>query len=483
LDDPDFSWAKDLGVLRGSFYEMGVQYGEKAAVEIREMFDYWIWPNIMYAYESTDEALWSLRQYIWHAEAISPQWMTMVRGIADGAASELDKSIYNDNVPSHFDKVFALNMEWAVRSPPQWRLVEYPMALATTGPRTFEENPDDHACNSVYVKGPATKDGQAYTLFCNQHTPPMKMKPKHRVKFIMIPDDPEANAVWVLCTTGRLFQNGMCLNEKGVFMGVQYGGSIPDEEKDYGVECYTAYTHAAWYADTALETVEILTVGTPEYRAKTGRRTLLRTRQQILTVTDENEGYIVEYTAAHYGIRGPGYLGEIGNSYVAASNNYFCNHTWNENNEFSLTKRMTDFNNKTTATTSAGRCFTFMWNVKNNYGNVDKDMIMYEFAPQHHRYMENGTIIEPEIHPDGYFEPITSVCSHGGPPAKGSFNTVVVSHQNKEVWWVPAWPCLFQNRAWFHDDLKSYALLREEIHNSNKLKEALTDLLLEQILG
>lgn len=455
LDDYGFPYAKDLGVLRGSFYEMGVQFGERDAVRILEMVDHHVLPVIVKQFESVEQCLVTLAKYRKCHEIFSPQWMDFVAGSAVGAAEELKKSKYAKDF-SLFDIMFALNLEWAIRNPPRWRMEELGIGTLSSN-RSNEAEELMHACNGMWVKGSATKYGQTFTYFSNQ----MILYPHY--KCVMIPDDPKANVVFLTGSVGRVFQNGYMISDKGVEFhvlaaGVSTGTPEGDKFKDFGLETYVPLAHAAWFAKDAKEAVEWLTQGTPEYREKTGRKSLLRARPNIVSITDQNEAYVVEFTAHRYGIRRPGDLGEKENNYIAFSNNFFSDHSYDENN-VKTSLPMTEYANSspTNRTSSAERSYTFMWLVKNNYGKIDKDMLMYEIAPTHCRYKEDGTKIEPELNEDGYFVPINAVCSHRGYKVgelpSGSMRSVLHLHDTLDIWHIPAWPCLFKNKAWNHTNI------------------------------
>lgn len=217
---------------------------------------------------------------------------------------------------------------------------------------------------------------------------------------LMIPDDPEANVVFVTGSAGRMFQSGWMVNDKGISLDVLAAGvsgkTARSTHSDFGVETYPALFHAAFYGKTAQDAVDIVTIGTPEYREKTGRKTLLRARPNMMAICGKNEAYLVEYTAHRYAIRRPGDLGEKDGNYMAFANNFFCDYSYDENN-VKTDLAMTEYTDSSPVTreSSAERVYTHMWLVKNNYGDIDKEMMMYEIAPTHDRYIrrwnENST--------------------------------------------------------------------------------------------
>lgn len=456
-----FPWAKDLGVIRGSFYEMGVQFGEMQAADILNMVDQLILPGILGRFESVEQFIIILNEYKEHAAALSPQWMDFNAGTADGAISKLEKSKYYGQI-SPFDMIFAINYHWAVNNPPQQRMEELGIGISKASLTITEDLAlEEHACNGVWVSGDATTYGQSYTLFHNQ----TNLFPHY--KMIMIPDDPEANVVFVTGSAGRMFQSGWMVNDKGLSFNVLASGvggeQVRTKHSDFGVETYVPLAHAAWFAKTAKEAVDIMTVGTPEYRDKMGRKTLLRARPNMVAIGSKNEAYLVEFTAHRYAIRRPGDLGEKDGNYMAFANNFFCDYSYDENNiktDLAMTE-YTDSNpyeREDLMESSAERAYTFMWLVKNNYGKIDREMLQYEIAPTHFRYKEDGTKIVPEKNEEGYFVPITSVCRHPSPKPgylapSGSQRTMVFLHNTSDLWHVPCWPCVFIDKPWDYQSM------------------------------
>jgi len=451
-----FPWAKDLGIVRGSFYEMGVQFGERDDQRILDMVDNLCLPVILKAFESVEQFIVILAEYKEHTGALSPQYMDFVAGTADGAINQLKKSKYYGQI-SPFDMIFAMNLHWAVINPPQQRMKELGIGISKANLSITEDLAlEEHSCNGVWVSGEATKYGQSFTLFHNQIG---TLFPHY--KMIMIPDDPEANTVFVTGSAGRMFQSGWMVNDKGLAFNVLASGvsgkTTGTDHSDFGVETYPALFHAAFYGKTAKYAVDIVTVGTPDYRDKMGRKTLLRARPNMVAIDGKNEAYLVEYTARRYAIRRPGDLGEKDGNYMAFANNFFCDYSYDENNvktDLAMTE-YTDSNpyeREDLMESSAERAYTFMWLVKNNYGKIDREMLQYEIAPTHDRYKEDGTKIVPEKNEEGYFVPITSVCSHGlGKPGEfpgGSQRTMLFLHNTCDLWHVPAWPCVFIDKPW-----------------------------------
>ncbi len=447
LDDYAFPWPKDLGILRGSFYEMGVQFGERDADGIFKNVEYLILPGVLKNYESMEQFRSVLAQYKAQHAAFTPQWMDFVAGAAVGAGPVLKECRYAKDL-SPFDIMFALNISVTLSSPPKWRMKQEGIGSSVSSVPQEEEA---LACNGVWVTGPATKYGQSLTLFANHHG---ALYPHY--KAIMVPSDPKANVVFVTGSSGRLFHNGYMFSDKGIGYHNLASGVSGDQFRDFGVETYVLLAHAAWFAKTVDEAVEIVTTGTPEYREKTQRKTLLRARSNLVAITGKDDACVVEYTAHRYAIRRPGDLGEKDKSYMAFSNNFFCDHSYDENN-VRTSQSIMEYAGSSPAklVASAERAYTLMWLVKNNYGKIDKDMLMYEFAPTHSRYKEDGTVIEPQLNKDGLFEPIASVCSHsiGKRLPSGSMRTVVELHDNLDVWSVPAWPCLFVGQPWDYDSI------------------------------
>ena len=108
--------ARFLGVLRGSWYEIGHQVGTKAGDLVRWVSDVW-WKQHTEQY-GLDNTMKALPLYEAQIAALNPELIQFMKGIAKGAEVELDKSPYAKS-SSHYEKVLNTNIfdAWSYRHP------------------------------------------------------------------------------------------------------------------------------------------------------------------------------------------------------------------------------------------------------------------------------------------------------------------------------------------------------------------------------
>jgi hypothetical protein len=105
-----------LGELRGSWSQIGRQYGEQAGDLIRMVYEGWCrellpiqgTPDVMAAYLREQEAYY---------EALVPEALELMHGIADGAATELAASAFPHEL-DHFQKILMINSYFGLMGKP-----------------------------------------------------------------------------------------------------------------------------------------------------------------------------------------------------------------------------------------------------------------------------------------------------------------------------------------------------------------------------
>jgi hypothetical protein len=192
-----------------------------------------------------------------------------------------------------------------------------------------------------------------------------------------------------------------------------------------------------------------VTRGTPEYRANTGRNSLLRTGTWNFLIADRRQCAVVETSCDRYAIRRPGDMGEIGN-YLVMTNHNYCDHSYDENNE-RTTLPMTRFGDEETSQGSAARFWTLMWDIRRSCGRIDREMAM-TFMRGHHQHDRQGRRIEaPPGEPGLQYEGDVTCPHRGGFPDRweqGSADSkVAVNGEDVRVYWTLGRPCEWQG-AW-----------------------------------
>ena len=422
-----------LGVLKGSFYEMGFQYGQRAAYGTTENSDA-VWAECLESCDnSIKEVKARLAKYLEQLNDYSPQTVEFLKGMADGAAVILDKSPFAKD-STNFERVFSLNVSSALTAAP--------------GPA--------EGCNGAWIGKEATKDGRAVLVYEGQGGNMGNDRWGRKAVFIAVPDDPKAHVVFCFTGTGCIGRGGILFNDAGVVNSLfaSDSGDFP-ETKDYGVEFHVSRFHAAFYGDSAEKAAEIVNLGSPEYREKTGRKTVLRTRGVVLMFGDANIGLVGEYTAKRYAVRRPGDMGETNSAYIAQANHNYTNFSMDENNE-KTDIPMTKFAPEVKDDSSYYRFWSPMWYIRNNYGKLDLEMVLRGLAPLHDRYDKDGNKY-------GY-ERGKTFCTHKfntktGDPG-GSHGVAVVVPETLEVYNIPCWPCRFVDQEWNYYNLNDYLGLR-----------------------
>lgn len=421
--------ARFLGELRGSWYEIGHRIGAQAGDLVRWVSDVW-WKEHTEKF-GFDETMQAMSLYEAQIAALSPDLIKFMQGVADGAAEELDKSPYAKD-SSHYYKVLNTNIfdAWS------WR---HPTALPWENGQPDEVN----GCSSFVTLGSGPNGADEIIAGHNRHCP---FNPKcYQIVYIGKPTD--GNAFWVL-TYGGAGAACQVVNDKGVSIILNAGGNQHAEThaNDFGVSWFLLFLHVAAYANTADEAIEMVTKGTPEYRANTGRNSLLRTGTWNFLIADRKNCAVVETTCNRYAIRRPGDVGEIGN-YLVMTNHNYCNYSFDENNERTDVP-MTRFGSEATSPGSTRRFWTLMWDIRHNYGHVDRELAM-QFLRGHHQHDRDGNRIEskPGEMPLQFAGDVT--CPHsGGYPEKwmgGTADAKLAIHgADLKIYWTLGRPCEWQ---------------------------------------
>lgn len=238
------------------------------------------------------------------------------------------------------------------------------------------------------------------------------------------------------------------VNDKGISVVLNAGGDqhAKHHANAFGVPWFLLFLHVAAYADTMDDAIEMVTRGTPEYRACTGRKSLLRTGTWNFLISDRRSCAVVETTANRYAIRRPGDLREIGN-YLVMTNHNYCDYSFDENNQRTEVP-MTLFGNETTSPGSRNRFWTLMGDIRHHYGRIERQLAMRLLCGHYQRDWE-GRLIESkegEI-PLQYQGDVT--CPHrGGCPDAWRGGTadakITVSGGELRVYWTLGRPCEWQ---------------------------------------
>jgi hypothetical protein len=380
-----------IGTLNGDWYQMGKQFGERSGESTRYVSD--VWWKTMCEFWGKAETLKAFELYQAQIAIIDPSLVDFMRGISDGASPWLKQSPYAD--PNHsfhatnYQRVLAVNLwdEWSMQHPGR-----FPDGSSTFG-GSISAPPGTRpaGCSAFAVRGMATMQDQVISAH-NRHS---EFSPRGYEQVYVI-EPPRGNTSWVLTNCPQVAANQV-VNDKGVSISLLYGGSTNAGSlnyhgesyyaEDFGVPWFHLLLYVSTYADTAQEAIEILTVGTAEYRSRTGRDTLLRSGGWNFLVADEDTLAVVEATANRYAVR---YAGDIlpftglewnETSYIVATNHFICDFSYDEHNN-QTDVPMTIFGDGyrhdpstgevTYPNASALRFWTLMWDMKHNFGKIER---------------------------------------------------------------------------------------------------------------
>jgi hypothetical protein len=254
------------------------------------------------------------------------------------------------------------------------------------------------------------------------------------VTYFVNPSDRKAHRYTVTDSAGEIGSQ-TAINDKGVVVS-GYAGGGRDVVVKPGLDWQVGVWFATAFSNTAEEAVDLLTVGTPEYRKKTGNKIVIGRcgRGVNWVVSDLKEAYVVESIpgdlngVARYAVRVPGDLGEIGD-YVVSTNTVEADYSCNEDNVCDKTHPMRQHGNATQGATYFGlsgsgmRHWTLMCLIKNNYGSINREMVQ-EWRKTHYIYDTTCTMhdfisvpnygdVSPHLTPG-----VGTMCRHttSGPP-------------------------------------------------------------------
>ena len=458
-----------IGPLKGSWYEIGIQYGGEAGDLIRWVFDAW-WINakdIISAFGKL-HIIEDLHRYEQSIFYLKPELIDFMKGIAEGASEPLSMSLHSSQC-THYEKILLINVCTSLiwNHPPLFRHTRDGSGQINNH-KTYEKFAYPHlkrqqeGCSHFSIVGDlgGAKNGKTF----HAHSRETEFCPwNYNVFFIAIPNEIGAKPWWTLAMAGQLSGN-MAGNISGVSIGSSFGAippveETPGNERAFGVSISSFRAYAAAYANSAVEAANFFMVGTENYRKSTHRETLLRDFGNNVLFVDENECMVIETTASRCGIRKPEENTEVGN-YIVATNHQYCTESYDENN-MKTDLPMKHFGNELSNPTSATRFWTLMWMIKNHFGDIDESLIMNKFMTAHFFYdregVKHGTY---DLDPFGKIPAHhagATVCRHlpGFPdPFLGGSNDVkLFSLSDKEIYWIQGRPCEWYG-PWDHINLE-----------------------------
>ena len=438
----------DLGVLRGSWFEIGVQHAQGTGELIQLYFDWRFDDTLNKLKVDVQHVVDDVRRYDVEVQKFSPQAVEFMKGIAQGAAPYLTKSKYAGAL-TDYEKILFMACEFCITYGHPGPEEHFPLPGATGKSESFKiatiNEEQETSCSAMVALGTTTKDKNTIFSHINNET----FIRCHRMNYIAIPDEPGAHPYWSTAEPGKIVSLG-AVNSKGVGAVILAGPSrtlVPEEgifERSFGVPWPIVQFMISAYANNLQEAIDIVTLGTPEYRLKTGRSTLLRARQNNWVLSDTEQACVVEATAHKYAVRYPGDNGEDG--YIVSTNHFLANFSYDENNQHTSFP-MTKFGDEIAQSGSALRYYTLWWLNKLNKGSIDVDMVK-EFNLAHFYITKQGDRVDMVWNEENGWLPAylgsRTVCTHQGYPEKYTGNTVdtkVADLNARTIDWALGRPC------------------------------------------
>jgi len=387
--------ARYIGELSGTWEEMGIQYGERAGDLMRIVFDGY-YEEQMDTVGDADLVLTNGRKFADYLEMFCPEAIQFMRGMAKGAAPELEKSFYK--VGDSFDKVVLINHYFAVKRSvrTQWNPgdpvlppEEEEIIVSPTCDLDIPDPEDEIACSGMVVigsiDGPTKDRTTIHSGTKDQHFFPQM----YQVTYVANPSDPNGHKFWTLSSAGEI-GGQMAGNDKGLIISGYAGpgkGAVA-----FGLEWNVGDWVAAALAANVEEAVELLTVGRESYREASGYKIVIPAWGINWLISDLKNAAVVEIIPGRYAVRRPGDLGEDG--FIVNTNHAMADYTFDENNQRTDVP-MTAFGPYTSSgkyagySATGGRYWTLWWQIKRNWGNIDADMVM-NWYQQHYFIDEEG---------------------------------------------------------------------------------------------
>ena len=449
-----------IGNLRGTWYEMGLQYGRRAADLIRWGTDYMLMETLeKYGREHIKE---DLARYAKSLHDFSPKMTDFLKGIAEGASKELDKSPYKGQV-SDFERIVLINnfdlFLWDHPSPESHTGKTTPIPKKSS--MLFGQAEVRSRCSGAALSGQSrvsakgtllspTKNGE--TIVMQNHdgsNPPVPWF----VAYVATPSDHEANVFWSIGGPGVAGGNNTCTNEKGLAIAMHSGGES-DDPMGFGVPVQPLVVYAAAYSEDVGEAIELLTLGPPDYRARTGRKTVEHAAGWLFTLGDPEQVAQVEVTAHRHAVRYPGDMNEVGN-YLVQSNMFGSQHYFDENN--TLIDRSIG-GTKEPDLKKKLKHYSIDWYIRYHFKEMDIDKTREMMSMTWCYDMDTGRRLD--FDEDGTPMHLTGLttCAFGADgQAVTSHTTQSILRKNgmSEVWWTQGAPCDWLG-PWQHIDFAGY---------------------------
>ena len=379
--------ARYLGHLKGSWYEMGIQYGERAGDLMQLVFDGWYgaiskkmtWPEIIYRIHRYQDQ--TLKWYC-------PELLEFAQGMAHGAASSLEASqLHKISGITAYEMILALNLYFEINTAPPLVSGFPKLASSKTGSTPPAEG-SLAGCSGIALLPKATAKGKLiHANSRDQSFWPQGYTVMYTLEHVgSHGPSGKPSLIYKVSSAGEIggIQVG---NDKGFTIGAFAGGNVgvrtnplyPDYA--FGVPWQFAMAQAGIFSSNMEEGIDNLVHGSKYYRKNTGRKIVQEAWGLNYMLSDRNSACTVEMNPYRYALRFPGDMGELGAAYIAQTNHNLCDYSYDEKDE-KTNVPMTQFGNGYDSTKPSGldgsgtRFWTIMGLAKTGFGRLDEHVLM-----------------------------------------------------------------------------------------------------------
>lgn len=366
-----------IGLLTGNWRQMGRKAGMKVGDSIRVASNV-MWEDITRKY-GVEKTLAEVKLYEAQLRAFMPEWLEFVEGLAEGGEEWLGRSLYA-HVATNYERTLigSIYHEMTMYHP------------LDTGA----------GCSAFAARGPATLNGVRLHTH-NRHTQYNPLN--YQQAYVARPDN--CNTFWVLCNFPAATGN-LVVNDRGLSVALLAGGGATNlaypqyAGEAFGVSGFVILAYLAAHASTCEEAIEIITTGHAAYRQATGRDSLLRTGVRNYLISDGDALAVVEVSPDRYAVRYPGDFttGWDNPYYIVCTNHQLSDHSYDARNNRTDVP-MTIFSNASQG--SHDRFWTLMWDMKQEYGKIDKYTAMHIMRGSYKYDRETGVMTEAGLDRDG----------------------------------------------------------------------------------
>ncbi len=370
-------------VLHGSWYTMGQQYGKAFGKYVRIQYDA-NYAQFLRSQLPANKLGSVLDKYMDETGKLSPEMVEFVKGIGSGAGRDLDRATHASAL-TNTQKIMLVNCLFEVVIPPAWPHVAEMMGVPKTAVQTSSTDFEPFASHAWAAWGNMTK-GHSGMMGGTRDQP--WFPTLYNVSYVAVPSDKRAAVTWGNAIAGHVASSSQ-VNEHGVGLG----NTIVSHDKQYlGVPALLTTAYISFFAHSAREATDILTVGTPEYRKKTGRQTLAYTVGFFQTFADAKEGFTVERTGRNYAVRTAGSQNERGD-YTVLANHAVAKNSYDEFGKPTGKPMETWTVPSNPDSSSWSRYWALFYEFSKNKGKVDSRFAERTIAPMKHTYTANGTLV------------------------------------------------------------------------------------------